>query len=67
MNQRMKSVLESKRQERAHLRALPLNEKIAILERLRDRALAIAGSPLAKARRCSHKTECQSGHRTHDR
>ncbi len=51
MNQRMIAVLESKRQERERLRALPIDEKIALLERLRDRAWAIAGSLLARAGR----------------
>jgi len=51
MNQWMRAILESKRRERARLRLLPLDEKIAILERMRDRALAIAGSSLAKTRR----------------
>ncbi|MBM4341672.1 MAG: hypothetical protein FJ110_19270 [Deltaproteobacteria bacterium] len=46
MNRRMKAVLESKRQERERLRALPLNDKIAMLERLRDRALRIGGTSL---------------------
>ena len=56
MNQRMKAILESKRRERERLRLLPLDEKIAILERMRDRALTIAGSPLAKSRRYPHGT-----------
>ena len=48
MNQWMKTMLESKRQERGRLRSLPFDEKIALLERMRDRARAIAASPLAQ-------------------
>lgn len=47
MNDRMNAVLESKRKERSRLAALPFSEKIALLEKMRDRALAIAASPLA--------------------
>lgn len=54
MNQWMRAILESKRRERSRLRLLPLDEKIAILERMRDRALAIRGSSLAKTRRYPH-------------
>ena len=42
----MHALLESKRAERRRLTALPFSEKVALLERLRDRALAIAGSGL---------------------
>jgi hypothetical protein len=50
----MRAILESKRRERGRLRLLPFDEKIAILERMRDRALAIAGSSLARAKRYPH-------------
>ena len=56
MNQWMRAILESKRRERGRLRLLPLDEKIVILERMRDRALAIAGSSLARAKRYPHVT-----------
>jgi len=42
----MRKVLESKRAARQRLRALPLSEKFKVLEKLRDRSLAIARSPL---------------------
>ncbi len=41
-----RKVLESKRAARKRLQALPLSEKIKLLEKLRDRSLAIAQSPL---------------------
>ena len=49
MSPRTKAILESKQAERRRLAALPVDEKIALLERLRDRALAIAGSDLYRA------------------
>ncbi len=49
MNERMTAVRESKQAMRRRLAALPLDEKIAILEKLRDRALAIARSPLRRS------------------
>lgn len=48
MNERLTTIFESKRRERNRLAALPFEEKIPILEKLRDRALAIADSPLRK-------------------
>lgn len=44
----MRKVLDSKRAERQRLQALPLSEKLKLLERLRDRSLAIAASPLRR-------------------
>jgi hypothetical protein len=49
----MRKVLESKRATRQRLRALSFSEKIKLLEKLRDRSLAIARSPLR--RRQNHK------------
>ncbi|MBU4200237.1 MAG: hypothetical protein KKG09_02360 [Verrucomicrobia bacterium] len=48
MSAQMRAILESKRAMRRQLRALPLSEKIALLEKLRDRSLAIANSPLRR-------------------
>lgn len=42
----MLRILESKRQMRKQLAALSFSEKIAIVERLRERSLLIAASPL---------------------
>lgn len=50
MNARMHAILESKRQERRRLAAMPFHEKLRMLERLRDRAVAIADSPLHRER-----------------
>lgn len=47
MNDRMNAILASKRKERSRLAALPFSEKVALLEQMRDRALAIAASPLS--------------------
>ncbi len=46
MNEQWKTILESKRRERSRLAALPFSEKIVLLEKMRDRALAIASNPL---------------------
>jgi hypothetical protein len=40
----MRQILESKRALRQHLATRPFSEKIALLEKLRDRSLAIAAS-----------------------
>jgi hypothetical protein len=48
MSDRMEKILESKREARKRLAALPFSEKVKLLEQLRDRSLAIAGSPLKK-------------------
>jgi len=44
----MRQVLESKREMRKRLAALPFSEKLVLLEKLRDRSLAIASSPLRR-------------------
>lgn len=49
MNARIKAMLESKRAERRRLAGLSFSEKVALLERLRDRAMAAAGSALYRA------------------
>jgi hypothetical protein len=53
MNDWMRKTLESKRAMRHQLRALSLSEKVRLLEKLRERSLAIARSPLR--RRQDHK------------
>jgi hypothetical protein len=44
MTEWMRKVLESKRAMRQHLATRSFSEKIALLEKLRDRSLAIAAS-----------------------
>ncbi len=46
MSERMRRILASKASLRRHLAKLPFGEKVKLLEQLRDRALAIAASPL---------------------
>ncbi len=46
MSDWMRRVLESKRQTRKRLASLPFSEKLVLLEKLRDRSLLIASSPL---------------------
>ena len=46
MSDFMRKVLESKRQARKRLAALPFARKLELLEKLRDRSLLIASSPL---------------------
>ena len=55
MSDWMSKILESKREARKELAALPFSAKIELLEKLRDRSLMIASSPLRKL----HKTAGQ--------
>jgi hypothetical protein len=48
MSELMRRILESKREARKRLAALPFSEKVRLLEQLRDRSLAIAASPLRR-------------------
>jgi hypothetical protein len=48
MSDWMRRVLESKRETRKRLAALSFSEKLVILEKLRDRSLLIAASPLRR-------------------
>ena len=48
MSDWMRKILESKRATRRRLRSLSFSEKIKLLEKLRDRSLAIARSPLRR-------------------
>jgi hypothetical protein len=48
MTDRMRQILESKRAMRQHLAARPFSEKVVILEKLRDRSLAIAKSSVRR-------------------
>ncbi|NMC82797.1 MAG: hypothetical protein GYA63_08100 [Armatimonadetes bacterium] len=48
MSEPMRKILESKATTRKRLATLPISEKVKLLEQLRDRALAIANSPLKR-------------------
>ena len=48
MNEWMRKVLESKCATRQQLAALSFSEKLVLLEKLRDRSLLIAASPLRR-------------------
>jgi hypothetical protein len=48
MNDLQLKVLEDKRATRQRLRGLPFSEKIKILEKLRERSLALAKNPLRR-------------------
>ncbi len=48
MSDWMRKVLESKRATRQRLRALSFSEKLELLEKLRERSLVIARSPLRR-------------------
>ncbi len=50
MSDWMRKILESKRTTRRRLQALSFSEKLKLLEKLRDRSLAIAQSPLRQRR-----------------
>ena len=49
MSDWMRKILESKRAARQRLQALSFSEKVKILEKLRERSLAIAESPLRRS------------------
>jgi hypothetical protein len=46
VNPLLRDILESKRRMRQHQAALPFAEKLAILEKMRERRRLIAASPL---------------------
>jgi hypothetical protein len=48
MSEWMRKILESKRAMRQRLATLAFADKVKILEQLRDRSRAIAGSPLRR-------------------
>jgi hypothetical protein len=48
MTEWMRKILESKRMMRQHLATRSFSEKVAILEKLRDRSLAIAKSDVRR-------------------
>ena len=49
MSKWIRAILESKREMRRRLAVLPFSEKVKLLEKLRDRSLAIASSPLRRS------------------
>jgi len=51
MSEWMRKVLESKRATRQRLQQLSFSEKLELLEKLRERSLLIAKSPLRQRRR----------------
>ncbi|MBM3335827.1 hypothetical protein FJY63_14305 [Candidatus Sumerlaeota bacterium] len=51
MSEWMRAILESKRKVRRQLSRLPFSEKIKLLDKLRERSLAIAKSPLRRRSR----------------
>ena len=46
MSERMRKILESKREMSQRLAAVPVADKVKLLEQLRDRSRTIATSPL---------------------
>jgi hypothetical protein len=48
MSDQMRKILQSKREMRQRLAALPFADKVKLLEQLRDRSLAIAASSFKK-------------------
>jgi hypothetical protein len=48
MSDLMKRILEGKEKSRQQLAALSFEEKVALVEKMRDRSLAIASSPLRR-------------------
>jgi hypothetical protein len=54
MSVELQRILAGKREVRRRLAALPFAEKLALLEKLRDRSLLIAASPLRRQRPQSH-------------
>jgi len=52
----MRQILESKRAMRSRLASLPIAEKLALLEKLRGRSLAIRAARLARLTKPALKT-----------
>jgi hypothetical protein len=50
----MRKVMDSKRKTRNRLAQLPFSQKLVLLERLRDRSLLIAASPLRRQHQHPH-------------
>lgn len=48
MSETMKKILAAKRDSRKRLAALPFAEKLALVEKMRDRSLLIGVQPIAK-------------------
>ena len=48
MNELMDRILAGKRASRKQLAALPFAQKLALVEKMRDRSLLIAASPLRR-------------------
>ena len=57
----IRPVLVSKRAARQRLQALSFSEKLKLLEKLRDRSLAIAGSPLRRRQRLPSRSNFTTG------
>lgn len=57
MNPAMRQILESKHRFRRQVAERSFSEKLAILERLRERSLAIAASPLRERASRQRKAE----------
>ena len=57
----MRQILESKNRFRRQLAERSFSEKLAILERLRERSLAIAASPLRARFASSEKGQALAG------
>ncbi|MGD0539283.1 MAG: hypothetical protein ABSC03_16750 [Verrucomicrobiota bacterium] len=56
MSDWMRQILESKRAMRSRLASLPIAEKLALLEKLRGRSLAIRAARLARLTKPALKT-----------
>ncbi len=54
MTEWMQKILDSKRAMRQHLATRSFSEKVAVLEKLRDRSLAIAKSSVRRKRPAPH-------------
>lgn len=52
----MQTILSDKRESRKELAALPFAQKLALLEKLRDRSLLIASSSLRQQQQHARKT-----------
>ena len=61
MSELMDKILAAKARERKRLAALPFSEKVAILEKLRDRTLLIQKSSLHRQRLDTNTRDSNSG------
>ena len=62
MSELMDRILAGKRASRQQLAALPFAQKLALVEKMRDRSLLLAGSSLRRQRQANFSTSVPESH-----